>query len=103
MPRYDVFVSGEAHNNAGNEQRHFKLFAYLHQKAGVRYYVKEGSYTYVYFVDRYVQTGQTQWLDSAATSVREQPSKPSAEMQREFGLWQQLRKLNGVAAAGQKT
>ena len=102
VPRYDVFVSGESHNVAGNEQRHFKLFAYLHKKAGVRYYVKEGSYTYAYFVDRYVQTGQPQWLDSAATSLREQPGKPSAEMQREFGLWQQLRRLNEAADDDQK-
>lgn len=101
VPRYEVFVSGEAHNVAGNEPRHFKLFAYLHQRAGVRTYVKEGSYSYVYFVDRYVQTGQPQWLDSANASIRQTDTLHLAT-KSERVLWRNLRQLNAQAPADQK-
>ncbi|MET4105503.1 hypothetical protein [Hymenobacter sp. UYP22] len=103
VPRYEVFVSGEAHNIAGNEPRHFKLFAYLHQRAGVRHYVKEGSYTYVYFVDRYVQTGQPQWLDSAIASLRQTAADTvHLGVRSEMALWRNLRQLNAQAPADQK-
>jgi hypothetical protein len=103
VPRYEVFVSGEAHNVAGNEQRHFKLFAYLHQRAGVRYCVKEGSYTYVYFADRYVQTGQRQWLDSAVTALRQTVADTlHPATKNELALWRNLHQLNVSAPADQK-
>ena len=98
VPGHELYFSGEAHRAAGNEARHFALFAYLHQRAGVRYYVKEGSYSYTYFVDKYVQTGHEQWLDTALATLK---SGRGPEVEAELTLWRHLRRLNQRVPAAQ--
>ncbi len=57
------FFTGETHRVRPNEKLRLEFLKYLHQNAGVRYYVPEATYSIAHFLNRYLQTGDEYYLD----------------------------------------
>lgn len=47
---------------ASNEVRHFNLFKYLYENNNVRYFIKEYDFDIGFYINKYVQTGNKEWL-----------------------------------------
>lgn len=52
-----VFLSGEVHCYNENYQIKLKLLKYFYKKGGVRYFFMEAGYSYAYFFNKYLKTG----------------------------------------------
>jgi erythromycin esterase len=58
-----VFLFGEAHGLAINDELDLALLRYLHKNAGVRVYIAEWGYAAGCLMNRYLETGDEQLLD----------------------------------------
>jgi Erythromycin esterase len=58
-----IFLLGESHGVAINEDLDLALFRYLHRTAGVRVYFSEISYAQACLLNRYLETGDEELLD----------------------------------------
>lgn len=59
----EFFLAGETHTILPNEELRLALLKYLHQNASVRYYVPEAPFSLAYYLNRYLQTGNEEYLD----------------------------------------
>lgn len=66
-----IFFLGESHNILSNRKMHFSVFSYLYYKADVRLYVKEGNFSEIYLLNKYVQTGEEKYLKGIHEMVNE--------------------------------
>jgi len=62
--QHDVFLLGETHGYAAPQALDLTLLKHLNQRIGLRYYVAEMDGGQAEFVNRYLVSGQTVWLDS---------------------------------------
>ncbi|QOR65077.1 hypothetical protein IM538_14680 [Cytobacillus suaedae] len=60
---YNMFFTGESHSVQLNYPVQLKLLKYLHQKAGVTYYLAELPYATGQFYNQYLQTGDESLLE----------------------------------------
>lgn len=65
-----IFLLGEVHGVAVNNQVDFALLRYLHRVAGVRVYVSEISYSHAWYINRYLETGDMADLDFVFGQMR---------------------------------
>ncbi len=62
--QYNIFFTGENHLfRNSNYKLQLKMLKYLHQKRGVRHLLLEFGFSRGYYVDRYVNTGDTTIID----------------------------------------
>lgn len=76
-----IVILGETHNVAENDMMDFSFFKILNQDYGFQNFIKEGSYSYIYFMNRYVQTGDEKYLKIS-------------EVKEEIAFLKELHKLN---------
>lgn len=58
----EVFFTGESHGVAINPKLSFEFLKYFNEKAGVRYYLSELSYSSAFFLNEYLKTGDEEIL-----------------------------------------
>ncbi len=85
-----LFLTGENHGKAMNEDLELGFFKYLHQQAGVRYLLVESGYASAALTDRYIQTGEVEYLDKVFVELKGTYSWTKER----YAKWQQLRAWN---------
>ncbi len=58
-----IFFFGESHGVLSNPMLHYNTFLTLYYNANVRYYIMEGHYGYAYFINQYIQSGDSTLLN----------------------------------------
>ena len=86
----EVYLLGEAHGAALNEDLDFALMTYLYETAGVRTYIAEVGYCAGTYYDAYVQTGDRAILDQVFSSLR----GTAAWSEERYRFWEQLAAFN---------
>ena len=84
-----LFLLGETHAVAGNEQLDLSLLRYLHRTAGVRFYVYEGGYSTGEMLNRYFASGDEKLLDFLMDQMQGSPAwnRENREFWKAFGDW----------------
>ncbi|MTI71660.1 MAG: erythromycin esterase family protein [Firmicutes bacterium] len=59
-----VFLTGEKHGNKGNMKLREKFLKYFKKETDFKYYLCELSYSMGYFLNKYLETGDTEILDN---------------------------------------
>ena len=65
-----IILSGENHGISSNETLKIKLMKYLHNKIGVKYYLMEASYSQAYLINKYLTSGDENYLNEIFSSSR---------------------------------
>jgi hypothetical protein len=80
-----IFINGETHNVLANRMIHFKYFVFLYYYSNVRTYIMEGSPSFIYFINKYVQTGDERILEKMRSFVPDRPTKQySIEIESDY-------------------
>jgi RNA polymerase sigma-70 factor (ECF subfamily) len=84
-----MFLLGETHAVAGNEQLDLALLRYLHRTAGVRFYLSEGGYAAGELMNRYLANGDEKLLDFLTDQMRGSPAwnRENRDFWKRLGEW----------------
>ncbi len=63
-PESKIFFLGETHNVSCNDILDYTMLMNLYESHNIRHFIREGAYSFNYFIDKYVTTGQLKYLDS---------------------------------------
>ncbi len=63
LDQYTVFILGETHNVGSNNLMDYSLLTYLNKNQEVSYFIKEGTYSYNFFLSKYIETGDLYYLN----------------------------------------
>jgi len=84
-----MFLLGESHGIAANEELDFALLRYLHRTAGVRVYFAEISHAQACLLNRYLESGDDDLLAFVFGELRNTPlgTREHREFIRQFRAW----------------
>ena len=60
----EIFFTGEHHGVKANSELNMKFIKYLKEKTDFKYYLCESSYSKAYFINKYLETGDINFLES---------------------------------------
>jgi len=86
LPNKKVYFVGETHNIASNDLLDYQFVELLSKKYGLRTIIKEGSYSYIYFLNEYLQTGNENLLDTLSNSLGSFEEEQRAFLKRLYEL-----------------
>jgi len=86
----EIFLAGEAHGVAINNELAYQLLVFLHREAGVRYLVWEGGYGLGDLLNRYLQGGSEDLLEL----VFSQLEGSAWSSQEHYFFWKHLARFN---------
>jgi hypothetical protein len=98
LAQHEIFMAGEYHSVAANEEVNFALLRYFHERAGVRYLLPEFSYGFCELINTYLDNGDESLLRWLYGQLR-----GTAAYHREgFEFWRKLRAFNQSLPAEQR-
>ncbi|MFD3158707.1 hypothetical protein ACFIJ5_18005 (plasmid) [Haloimpatiens sp. FM7330] len=88
LDKHDVFFTGEMHGVGINDELHFKFLKYFVKKAKVKNFLIEHSPCEGYFLNKYIQTGNIEFLNKFSRNVN--CSK------EQYEKWKGIYKFNSI-------
>lgn len=73
LKKNEVFLTGEIHGTTMNTELELSFLKYLKEKANIKYYLSELSYSDAYFLNKYLDTGDENILKELFEELKDTP------------------------------
>ena len=85
-----IFLTGEAHGVAVNHELDLKFLKYFKDRAGVKYYLAETSYSSAHFINKYLNTGDEKYLEDTYRQLK----GTNTWSKNSYNFWKELYDYN---------